>query len=781
MATIAQCKIIVPDKEKPLLPSQVKMGGFLHERMINHEKNWLLKRPEDPLLGGFQRRPGSHPWIGEHVGKWLHASCLAWSYTQDAALRKKMDRVVKALLATQEPDGYLGTYTKDQRWTSWDGWVHKYCLIGLMSYYEFTGDKAALEGARRIGDLLTRTFGPDKRDIIKSGTHVGMAATSVMEPMMHLHNATGDKKYLDFCEYLVKAYDQPHGPKIISSLLTKRNVRETANGKAYEMMSNLVGLCELYRCTGNEKYLRVSEIAWEDIGKNRMYITGGTSLHEHFQKDHYLPRTGAVSETCATVTWQQLNLQLLRLTGESKYADVLEQIIYSHLLAAQKPDGTAFCYFTPLEGKKPYNSSICCCTSSGPRGVALIPTLAYGIKDDGIAVNLYGHSGVVAKIPGGPKVEILQETDYPFDGKVTLRVSAEKASEFALYLRIPNWCRGARLSGSKGLQFPFPRPGEYARVTGTWEKGKTVILSMDMSPTMIAGEYGNKGLVALRYGPLVLAADTASNPDIASLQMVAVEYRRTGSGIRIEKRDRKTVFSVPAEVLIPSEEKREWKRVKLYLTTFADAGADGSPFTIWLRERSSFSAAQKFSLFAFGEESYSREGNVEGMIADGELGTFRVTFDGSKAERDWFAVTLKKPVKINRVIYAHGKTFHDGGWFDTSKSKPKIQILRKADGEWETVAELSSYPSTTATDHQRTEDGQEFSVKFPTVEACGIRIIGKPADGDNPKQAFSSCAELQAFLDNERVPASLPGGVEPCLSAATDVPECLSQKNVKKA
>jgi DUF1680 family protein len=257
MGNVAHGAMIVHDKQKPLLPSQVKMSGYLHERMIGNEKNWLLKRPEDALLGGFQHRPGSHPWIGEHVGKWLHASCLAWSYTGDPELRKKMDRVVKALLAAQEPDGYLGTYTKDERWTSWDVWVHKYCLIGLMSYYEFTGDKAALRGAQGIGDLLTATFGPDKRDIIASGTHVGMAATSVMEPMMYLYNATSDKKYLDFCEYLVKAYDQPHGPKIISSLLEKRSVHETANGKAYEMMSNLVGLCELYRFTGNEKYLSI--------------------------------------------------------------------------------------------------------------------------------------------------------------------------------------------------------------------------------------------------------------------------------------------------------------------------------------------------------------------------------------------------------------------------------------------------------------------------------------------------------------------------------------------
>jgi len=739
-------KIVAPDKEQPVLPSQVKMSGLFHERMVNHEKNWLLKRDENALLGGFQHRPGSHPWIGEHVGKWLHAACRAWSYTQDPALRKKMDRVVKELLATQLADGYMGTYTKDQRWTSWDVWVHKYCLIGLMNYYEFTGDKAALKGARGIGDVLVNTFGPGKRDIIKSGTHVGMAATSVMEPMMHLYNATGEKKFLEFCEYLVKAYDQPHGPKIISSLLEKGSVFRTANGKAYEMMSNLVGLCELYRCTGNEKYLRVPTIAWEDIVENQMYITGGTSLGEHFQKDHYLPRTGAVSETCATVTWLQLNLQLLRLTGESKYADVIEQIVYNHLLGAQKPTGDAFCYFTPLEGTKQYRTDICCCTSSGPRGVALIPTFAYGMKSDGIAVNLYGPSSLVATIPGGPKVRITQETDYPFSGRVTLKISPEKPAKFTLYLRIPGWCRRAFILGSglKGIR--PPKPGTYAPITTTWQKESTVTLDMEVRPTMVQGDYGNKGLVAVRCGPLVLAADTVLNPGIESLQRVAIKYRRPGANVRIEERSGKKVFAVPASVVTLSGEKREWKPLKLYMTTFADAGAEGYSFKVWLREPGSFSSAA-FSLFSFGKESYSRKGNVEGEIADGETSTLRVTFNARKADEDWYAVTLKKAVKINRVVYAHGAIFHDGGWFDASAGKPKIQVLRKPNAEWETVAELKSYPATTATNHRRMRNGQEFSVKFPTVETYGIRIIGKPAYGDSPSQAFSSCAELQGFFD----------------------------------
>ncbi len=154
------------------------------------------------------------------------------------------------LIKTQEADGYLGTYTKDKRFglysgADWDVWVHKYNLIGLLTYHEYTGNEAALNSSRKIGDLLLNTFGPGKKSILSAGTHMGMAATSVLEPMVLLYRATGDEKYLDFAKYIVQSWDEPNGPKIIKTLTETGKVNKTANGKAYEMLSNLVGLCEL--------------------------------------------------------------------------------------------------------------------------------------------------------------------------------------------------------------------------------------------------------------------------------------------------------------------------------------------------------------------------------------------------------------------------------------------------------------------------------------------------------------------------------------------------------
>ena len=116
-----------------------------------------------------------------------------------------------------------------------------------------------------------------------------MAATSVLEPIVLLYRATGDPRYLEFARYLVAAYDDPNGPRIISSLLREQSVARTANAKGYEMLSNLVGLCELARATGERQWLTPVFIAWDDIETRRLYLTGSATQGEHFHDDFELP------------------------------------------------------------------------------------------------------------------------------------------------------------------------------------------------------------------------------------------------------------------------------------------------------------------------------------------------------------------------------------------------------------------------------------------------------------------------------------------------------------
>ena len=243
--------------------------------------------------------------------------------------------------------------------------------MGLLTYYQYTGSESALGACRKMGDLLVATF-PDKRSILAAGTHVGMAATSVLEPMVLLYRLTGDERYLGFCRYIVSSWNEPNGPRIVESLREHGQVNRTANSKAYEMLSNLVGLCELARATGDRQLLEPVEKAWQDIVSKRLYITGAASQGEHFRDDYHLPNSmGAhVGEQCVTTTWIQLNWQLLRLTGQSRFGDELEKTFYNQLCAAQRPDGAQWCYFTSPEGTKPYGPGINCCVSSGPRNGA---------------------------------------------------------------------------------------------------------------------------------------------------------------------------------------------------------------------------------------------------------------------------------------------------------------------------------------------------------------------------------------------------------------------------
>jgi len=195
------------DAAEILSPSAIEVDGWLGARIMANATNRLLTVDTEPFLAGFHKKPGAHPWIGEHVGKWLHAATLAWAYTGDARLRSKLDQVASELIAAQEPDGYLGTYLPEKRFglfqgADWDVWSHKYNLMGLLTYYQFTGNESALAACRKMGDLLINTFGPGKKSILSAGTHMGMAATSVLEPMVLLYRCTADERYLIFARYL---------------------------------------------------------------------------------------------------------------------------------------------------------------------------------------------------------------------------------------------------------------------------------------------------------------------------------------------------------------------------------------------------------------------------------------------------------------------------------------------------------------------------------------------------------------------------------------------------
>jgi DUF1680 family protein len=560
-----------------LQPSAVRLGGWLGARIDASESQRLLLVDTEPLLAGYRHRPGNQPWIGEHVGKWLHAATLAWAYSGDEALRRKLDSVAASLIATQEADGYLGTYTADRRFglyenADWDVWCHKYNMIGLLTYYRYTGNPAALEASRRIGDLLIATF-PAKKSIISAGTHMGMAATSVLSPVVELYRLTGDPRYLQFAWYIVHSYEEKGGPDIVRALLAPGgSVDHVANGKAYEMLSNLVGLSELYQVTGEPRLLKAVENAWGDITRNRLYVTGTASIHECFGNNHELPNGEAahLGETCVTTTWIQLNAALLAQTGEAKYGDEIERSLYNQLTAAQNPRGDDWCYYTALEGVKHYDKGITCCHSSGPRALALAPTLAYLKADGVICVSTLETSRARFQV-GGRDVEVGQESQFPFAGRSTLTVRAPSGARFTLKIRAPSWAEPMRAGAASS------RDGWITLADREWKDGDLVEVTFNLGARVIHGDFTNYSRVAYAWGPFVLALEDVPNSD----------YSEGGSPqfVRAINGDPPVLAPNARRIALSVAVRGEWDADahQARLVPFAEAGVGGQAYSVWLR------------------------------------------------------------------------------------------------------------------------------------------------------------------------------------------------------
>jgi DUF1680 family protein len=507
---------IIADKTKDQFTSadlkQQVIKGWLGDRMVDNEEKRLYNVDEAAILAGYINKPGDHPWIGEHVGKFLDAASNAYKNSGSSRLKIQLDRTAQQLIAAQLPNGYLGTYTADNYWTSWDVWSHKYNIIGLLSYYSVSGFKPALESAEKAGDLLCKTFGYNKGqfDIVQSGSHVGMAATCVLEPMVDLYRYTGNKKYLDFCYYLTKSMEQANGPKIVSTLDSLGRVDKTANAKAYEMLSNLLGLIKMYKVTSDEQFLKPVLKAWDDINAKRLYITGTASSFEHFKDDDDLPATDKdnMGEGCVTTTWIQLNYQLLSLYGKTKYIDELERSVYNHLTGAENPQNGSVSYYTPLMGVKPYRSVITCCMSSVPRGIAMIPLFTNGkIKDT--PSFLFYQPGTYITTVKNKVLSFNTVTDFLSEGDVTINVDANEAIETPIEFRKPYWA--ANFSVAVNGEKQAAGKDDFLTVDRVWKKGDKIAISFKMPVITLKGGRSYPGFIALQRGPQVLSFDSNVN------------------------------------------------------------------------------------------------------------------------------------------------------------------------------------------------------------------------------------------------------------------------------
>ena len=499
----------------------VHMEGFLGERLDASYANRILAQSVDRLVGPFKNRTETSCWQSEFWGKWFTSAVLAYRYRPEPKLKKVLDEAVSALIATQTADGYIGNYADANHLDHWDIWGRKYCMLGLLAYYDLSHDGKSLQAAQKLADHLIRELTAKKVSIVQKGNHRGMAATSVLEPICLLYARTGDKHYLDFAEEILRQWESPDGPQLIAKagvdvarrFPKPRNWFGWEQGqKAYEMMSCYEGLLELHRLTGKAIYRVAVEKVWENIKATEINVAGSGSGVEcwfggkHLQTipvNHY-------QETCVTVTWIKLSQQLLRLTGDARYADAIEQSYYNALLGAMEPHGAGWAKYSPLSGERLQGSEQCgmglnCCVASGPRGLFTLPFTAIMKAKEGVSVNFFSEGAWTLQTPGGQSVTLTQQTDYPESGNITLKLSGFQSEAFDLFVRIPAWSKGSALKVN-GLSMNRPPPGQYFTIRRTWKPGDSVNLVLDMRGQILhLGELPRN--IAIVRGPLVLCRD----------------------------------------------------------------------------------------------------------------------------------------------------------------------------------------------------------------------------------------------------------------------------------
>ncbi|MBX7121728.1 MAG: glycoside hydrolase family 127 protein [Opitutaceae bacterium] len=495
-------------------PACISLDGLLGTALASSKDAHLLhfirdehSRPLTLFCPEHRRHNCEGDWYGEHAGKWLCAASHAVERTGDSELRSNLRRVADFLVSQQESDGYLGTYAPSRRFTcvqgpaprtwdgapakrTWDVWIHSYLILGLLEAARVLSQPEYLSAARRIGDLCWQTLVRDGVNITSLGNHHGLSATVLLDPAVELHLVTGEPRYLELAEAIIQQANVTPALELLPQILAGTDLAYVATGKAYQLCWNLVGLAKLHRATHKPEYLRAVELAWRSIRDHHLTLGGGPwggvahRSREVFNPPGVFSPYGYV-ETCSTFSWIQLNRELLAITGAAKYAEEIEKSAYNDLLGAQSPAGDNWCYYSFPNGRRVFTTYWRCCKSSGPWALEELPSVAYGMLPEGdVSVNLYGPGRAMLQSISAGRVELTQETRYPWDGLVLIRVHPEREARWGLSLRIPSWAEGASLE-INGVAHPAPlMPGDYTRIERQWLQGDIVALHLPMLPRL---------------------------------------------------------------------------------------------------------------------------------------------------------------------------------------------------------------------------------------------------------------------------------------------------------
>ncbi len=553
-----------------------KTARFVEENQLLDTELWITFAEQFELKHDTENLG----WRCEYWGKMMRGASLVYAYTKNPKLLETLTATVRDIMTKQDERGRISTYNVANEFQGWDMWGRKYVLLGMQYFLEINEDKQLHDEVvnsmcRQVNYLISKIGAEEgKIQITKTSRHwYGLNSSSILEPVVRLYNLTGDKKYLDFAQYI--ADQGATYADNIFRLAEKKELRlyQYPVTKAYEMISCFEGLLELYRVTKTDWY-KTALVNFADlIFEDELSVIGCSGCtHELF--DHTVVRQAnttnhkIMQETCVTVTLMKFFAQMNLLTADVKYIDAFEKSYYNAYLGSvntkgvvpyrafkeyDQPNPFSLPFFSnspltagnrneyiggfqKMEGGKVYG----CCVCIAAAGVGMVPRTSVLTAEDGVVLNLYLRGKTETFTPSGNALEIVIDTEYPSDGKVKITLSPEKEEEFVIYLRVPDWSKTAEI---KVCGEAICSKEGYNAVKRVWKKGDIVELCFDMSTEIIRPiPYGTQILMnrvvwgansittpsfdredpeakhhlALRRGPIMLARDEELEADITA-------------------------------------------------------------------------------------------------------------------------------------------------------------------------------------------------------------------------------------------------------------------------
>ena len=476
----------------------------------------------------------------------------------DAKLKAYIDSVLDVVAAAQESDGYLYTartinpqhphgWAANKRWAAEEHASHELYNLGHMvdaacAHYQATGSTKFLDIAKHYADCVVREVGPNAgQACVVPGHQIAEMA------LARLYVLTGEKKYLDEAKFLLDYRGKtPH--KDVYSQSDKPVIDQTeAWGHAVRAGYMYAGMADVAALLGDSSYIKAIDTIYENIVSRKYYLTGGVGARhggEAFGADYELPNLTAYNETCAAIAMVYLFERMFLLHGDAKYIDCLERTLYNGVISGMSVDGGKFFYPNPLssDGRYRFNADgtmtrqpwfgCACCPSNLCRFIPSMPGYIYGVRDNDLYVNLYAANTATLAL-GGKSVTIQQDTNYPWDGDIAIKVLQNKAKAFNMMVRIPGWVQSRVVPSDlyaynddifstyeitvNGQKVDSELENGYMVINRNWKKGDVVRIHFDMPVrTVVASPRvsDDRGRVAVERGPLVYCTEWADNEGI---------------------------------------------------------------------------------------------------------------------------------------------------------------------------------------------------------------------------------------------------------------------------